>query len=266
MIDGIKQLGEQLAQIKKKVFAKRDKPEVAAAIDAQPPEDEDREIRAARRKNEKYGEDPKLIELYSRRFMKIGAVFEEEEDKADSWQGKSVEADVSSGGQNISIGSVQLRDSDAQVASVKEDRQSQNNGDRRQEVGQHVMGPISNIKFASHRHESVPNANVDTRDQAQRPNQRFNLERVDVDPAAQEQEEEKKAAQPLQPRRPADHAEVPRVQERVQVLRGPADANAALVEPVRVQVVAVQQRAARGAPETDEMIDRCTWQMCDVRR
>ena len=33
-MDSIKQLGDQLAQIKEKVFAKRDKPEVAAAIDA----------------------------------------------------------------------------------------------------------------------------------------------------------------------------------------------------------------------------------------
>ena len=57
------------------------------------------------------------------------------------------------------------------------------------------MGQDSNLKCASHR-ESVPNSNVDTRDQVQRPNQRFNLQRVDIVPVAQEQEEEKKAAQP----------------------------------------------------------------------
>ena len=51
--------------------------------------------------------------------MKIGAVFEEDGDKADSWEGKSVEADDASPvGQSISIGSVQIRDEDAQVASV----------------------------------------------------------------------------------------------------------------------------------------------------
>ena len=127
------------------------------------------------------------------------------------------------------------------------------------------MGLNSNLKCASHR-ESVPNANVDTREQAQGPNKRFILDHVDIFPAAEEQEEEKKAAQPLQPRRPADHASVPRVQERIQALRERAYANAAQIEPVRVQVVAVQQRAAQGLPETDEMIDRCTWQMCDVRR
>ena len=34
MIDGIKQLGEQLSKIKEQIFAKRDKPEVEADLDA----------------------------------------------------------------------------------------------------------------------------------------------------------------------------------------------------------------------------------------
>ena len=45
--------------------------------------------------NEQYGEDPKVIDRYSLRFMKVGAVFEKGEDEIDSWQGKSVEADGS---------------------------------------------------------------------------------------------------------------------------------------------------------------------------
>ena len=50
-----------------------------------------------------------------------------------------------------------------------------------------------------------------------------------------------------------------RLPARVQVMREPANANAAQVVPARVQVPALQQRAARGPPETDEMIDRSTW-------
>ena len=56
--------------------------------------------------------------------MKVGAVFEEDGDEADSWEGKSVEADVSSGGQNFSIGSMPFRGGDAEVASLNEE----NNG------------------------------------------------------------------------------------------------------------------------------------------
>ena len=40
------------------------------------------------------------------RFMKVDAVFEEGGDEADSWEGKSVEADGSPVGQSFSIGSV----------------------------------------------------------------------------------------------------------------------------------------------------------------
>ena len=67
--------------------------------------------------------------------MKVGAVFEEDGDEADSWEWKSVEADVSSGGQNFSIGSMPFRGGDAEVASLNEENNGQNNGDRRQEVG-----------------------------------------------------------------------------------------------------------------------------------
>ena len=58
------------------------------------------------KKNEQYGQDPELIQRYSMRFMKVGAVFEEDGDDVDSWEGKSVEADGSLVGQSFSIGSV----------------------------------------------------------------------------------------------------------------------------------------------------------------
>ena len=68
---------EQLVQLKNRYFAQwSNGPEVGAALDAQPPEDEERAIRDARRKNQRYGRDPKSIERYSRRFPKLPAVFE----------------------------------------------------------------------------------------------------------------------------------------------------------------------------------------------
>ena len=88
------------------------------------------------------------------------------------------------------------------------------------------MGSNANLKCASHR-ESVPNSNVDTREQVQRPNQRFNFERIDIRPAAQQPEEEKKAVQPQQPRRASNNVAVSQMQARVQVLREPANVNAA---------------------------------------
>ena len=74
----IKELGEQLKQLKERLFAqKSNEPEVGAALAAQPPEDEDTEIRAAREKNQRYGRNPKSIDRYARRFPRLAAVFEE---------------------------------------------------------------------------------------------------------------------------------------------------------------------------------------------
>lgn len=61
MIDGIKQLGEQLSKIKEQIFAKRDKPEVEADLDAYAPIDSEKEIRAAKQNNMQYGRDPEML-------------------------------------------------------------------------------------------------------------------------------------------------------------------------------------------------------------
>lgn len=48
-------------QIKEQVFAQRSKPEIGAALDAEPPEDEDKEIRAAMKKNLAFGTDANIL-------------------------------------------------------------------------------------------------------------------------------------------------------------------------------------------------------------
>ena len=46
-------------------------------------------------KNQRYGEDPIIIDRYARRIHKLSAVFEAgAEEREDSWKGKSVEAEA----------------------------------------------------------------------------------------------------------------------------------------------------------------------------
>lgn len=80
-------------------------------------------------KKMQYGRDPEAINRYSRRFIKLGAVFEAKDEQAevDSWKNKSVEADGSpAAGGNVSIevnlieNNELVRDPSGQAASVGE--------------------------------------------------------------------------------------------------------------------------------------------------
>ena len=50
-----------------------------------------------------YGRDPEVIQRYSMRFAKVGAVFEEKDEQAESWKDQSVEANGSQSAGNVSI-------------------------------------------------------------------------------------------------------------------------------------------------------------------
>ena len=102
----IKELGEHLYKIKERIFAQTAKPEVGAALDAQRIESE--EVNATRKKNLRFGNDPWLIEQFALQNIKVPAVFEDaEEDQADSWAAKSVQADASSEHQELEFGDLQ---------------------------------------------------------------------------------------------------------------------------------------------------------------
>ena len=102
----IKELGEHLYKIKERIFAQTAKPEVGAALDAQRIESE--EVNATRKKNLRFGNDPWLIEQFALQNIKVPAVFEDaEEDQADSWAAKSVQADASLEHQELEFGDLQ---------------------------------------------------------------------------------------------------------------------------------------------------------------
>lgn len=86
-----------------------------------------------RQNNLQYGNDPERIEQYALRFTKFPAVFEDaEEDKADSWAAKSVQADASSEHQELEFGDVQPGNDGNQL--IREP--ARNNSDKITSVGQ----------------------------------------------------------------------------------------------------------------------------------
>lgn len=81
----IKELGDQLKELKEYYFGKRDEPEVGAALDAQAPEEEEKEVRATAQNNFVYGFHPDRINQSIYRHLGIEAVFENKKDETDSW-------------------------------------------------------------------------------------------------------------------------------------------------------------------------------------
>ena len=158
----IKELGDQLQQLKNHYFGKRDELKVDAAFDAQPPEEEEKEVRATVQNNFTFGFHPDRINQSIYRHHGIEAVFENKKDETDSWQDKSVQAQDSNksqdSGQHSTRGEVQLNDvglllnEPPRIQSVRESQAAAEKSDKpTPEVGSHVMGPKDATKFASQR-------------------------------------------------------------------------------------------------------------------
>ena len=211
----IKELGEQLSKVKEYFFAERDQPEIGPALDAQPPEDEDKEIWEAKQKNKQYGKDPKEISLYSRLFPKLDAVFEENGDEADSWQAKSAQANGSAFIDSIDEkdffqveeANQLIREPARNVSDINKDDCNQIRHKSAQ-VGSKVMGPKSGRKFASVQDsllqgsaKPITNSKKEAiENEMQKPDDTNQCR------TALNVEEEKKATQPQVHRNAADHS------------------------------------------------------------
>ena len=149
----IKELGVQLVQIKNRWFAQKISPEEDAAhADGQP---NNEEANYNKNQNLEYGKDPNSIMRYSRRFIKLDAVFEQKSEPADSWAAKSIEPNASKE-QSLRENQLEPEDADELIREAKHNVSMSDKADSNRQVskksgkiGSYVMGPKNSIKFAS---------------------------------------------------------------------------------------------------------------------